>query len=100
MRRNIVPHSLASLTEIDLSPHRGMTVADVARRYRVSPERVRRWIARGELVGINTRDVRCGRPRWVITLEALADFESRRQAKSPPKKARQKKRTNFVDYYP
>src|SRR5689334_7248369 len=32
----------------------GLTVADVAARLRVSPDKVRKWIERGELVGINT----------------------------------------------
>ena len=32
----------------------GLTVADVARRYRVSPDKVRGWIARGELIAINS----------------------------------------------
>jgi hypothetical protein len=56
----------------------GLTVKDVARRYRVSPDKVRLWIARGELVAINTTATLCGKPRWVILPEALAEFERRR----------------------
>jgi hypothetical protein len=78
----------------------GLTVADVARRYRVSPERVRRWIANGAILAINRRDTRTGRPSWVITPEALADFERGRAATPPPKQVRRKKRTSLVDYYP
>jgi hypothetical protein len=44
----------------------GLTVRDVARRYRVGEDKVRGWIARGELAAINTATVMCGRPRWVI----------------------------------
>ena len=32
------------------NPARGYTVADVAARYRVSPDKVRGWINRGELI--------------------------------------------------
>jgi hypothetical protein len=78
----------------------GLTVADVARRYRVGPDRVRAWIARGELAAINTRDVRCGRPRWVVTVEALTAFERGRQATTPAPHPKRRKRTVAVDYYP
>jgi hypothetical protein len=78
----------------------GFTVADVARRYRVSPDKVRDWIRRGELLAINTRDVRCGRPRFVVTPEALADFECSRQAATTPPKTKRIKRINYIDYFP
>jgi hypothetical protein len=78
----------------------GLTVADVALRYRVSPDRVRAWIARGELIALNTRDVRCGRPRWVTTPESLAVFERGRQATPPAPAPKRKKRIAVVDYYP
>jgi hypothetical protein len=87
-------------TDTTPTPARGLAVADVARRYRVSPERVRGWIARGELRALNTRDVRCARPRYVIPPEALADFERGRSAGPAPKPPRKKKRTVRVDYYP
>jgi hypothetical protein len=77
----------------------GFTVADLAARYRVSPDRVRGWIARGELLAVNRRDVRCGRPSWVILPEALAAFERGRQSATPPKQKR-RKRSHAIDYYP
>jgi hypothetical protein len=77
----------------------GLTVADIARRYRVSPDKVRTWIRRGELAAINTADARCGKPRFVVTADALAAFEQGRQA-TPPKAAKRNKRTNLVDYFP
>jgi excisionase family DNA binding protein len=80
---------------------RGLTVAEVAQRYRVSPDKVRTWIKRGELAAINTADRRCARPRFVVTAEALASFEQGRQAAAPPPRPpRRKKRTNYVDYFP
>src|SRR5437588_28717 len=80
----------------------GFTVRDLARRWRVSPDRVRRLITSGELVALNTRDTRCGRPRFVVTPEAVADFERRRQAAAAPTppKPKRRMRTPLVDYFP
>jgi hypothetical protein len=78
-----------------------LTVADVARRYRVGPDKVRSWIARGELAAINTAAALCGRPRWVITPAALVAFERRRVGGPLPKPARRRRRPPAViDYYP
>jgi hypothetical protein len=78
---------------------RGLTVADVARRYRVGEDKVRAWIRRGELAAINTAAVLCGRPRWVVTHDALAAFEARRAGGTPPK-PRRKRKPPVKDYYP
>jgi transposase len=79
----------------------GLTVADVARRYRVSPDKVRAWIARGELKAVNTSTNLCGRPRWVISLDALAAFEKRRTGGPEPTPKRTGRRPAAVkDYYP
>lgn len=78
----------------------GYTVADVARRYRVGPDKVCGWITRGELAAVNTSTVLCGKPRWVILPEALAAFEMRRQGRPPPKPPRRKRRTTEIDFYP
>lgn len=91
------PH--ASLSTASLA--NGLTVRDVARRYRVSPDKVRAWIARGELAAINTATVLCGKPRWVVTQDALAAFEKRRAGGPTPKPPRQRKRRlAMTDYYP
>jgi transposase len=82
------------------NPGAGLTVADVARRYRVGEDKVRGWIARGEMRAINTATVLCGRPRWVVPVEALAEFERRRAGGPPPKLPRQRRRHAPVDYYP
>lgn len=80
-------------------PIRGLTVRDVAARLRVGTSKVRAWIARGQLAALNTADVVCGRPRWVVTPEALAEFEARRSSAPPPKPAR-RRRLAVRDYYP
>lgn len=88
-------------SDTPLSPAaRGLTVADVADRYRVSPDKVRLWIVRGELAAVNTASALCGKPRWVIPQEALSVFEKRRAGGPPPKPPRRRKRREMVDYYP
>jgi transposase len=78
----------------------GLTVADVARRYRVGEDKVRGWIGRGELKAINTSTSLCGKPRWVVMPDALAAFEQRRAGGPPPKPPRRRKATGLVDFYP
>jgi hypothetical protein len=78
-----------------------LTVRDVARRSRVSPDKVRLWIRRGELSAINTASVLCGKPRYVVLPHHLAEFERRRHAADPPKPPRRQcRRTAEVDYFP
>lgn len=84
-----------------LLPTRGLTVADVARRYRVSEDKVRSWIARGELKATNTATNLSGRPRWVISPDALVELERRRAGGPvPTTKKRKRKNTYEVDYFP
>jgi transposase len=78
----------------------GLTVRDLARRFRVGEDKVRGWIARGELSAINTAAVLCARPRWVVTPDALATFERRRASGPLPQPQKRKKQMEFVDYFP
>jgi hypothetical protein len=84
------------------TPARGLTVRDVARRYRVSPERVRNWIRRGELAALNVADLLAAKPRLVVTPDALERFERARQAAARPQPPprRRKRRTQSIDFYP
>jgi len=77
----------------------GFTVADLARRYRVSPDKIRAWIRVGELCAINTSTALCGKPRFVVTADALVAFEQRRHAGSPPK-AKRRRKAQQIDFYP
>src|SRR5262245_32351021 len=78
----------------------GLTVRDLARRYRVGPDKVRGAIARAEIRAINTATALCGRPRWVASPDALAAFERRRASDPPPLPKRKPRTTTVVDYYP
>jgi transposase len=78
----------------------GFTVRDVARRYRVGEDTVRKWIKRGELLALNTADRNAYRPRFVVTPESLAAFERGRSVTPPPKQPRRKKQSEEVDYFP
>ncbi len=85
-----VPHPCAA----------GLTVTEVAKRYRVSPDKVRGWIKSGELPAVNTGATLCGKPRYVVTADGLAAFEKRRSAAAPPKLVRRKRRGSVIDFYP
>lgn len=79
----------------------GLTVADIAKRFRVSPDKVRGWIRRGELHALNTSDIRCGKPRFVVTPDSLVAFERGRQAATPTTpKPQRRKQTHIIDFYP
>lgn len=78
---------------------RGWTPNELARLLRVSPDRVRGWIVRGELQALNTAATRCGRPRYVVLPHHLAAFEQGRRA-SEPAPPRRRRRRPAKDYYP
>ena len=79
---------------------RGFTVADLAKRYRVSEDKVRGWIRAGLLKGINTADVACGKPRYIVLPEALAEFERVRSTAPLPKVPRRRRPTDQIDFFP
>jgi hypothetical protein len=79
---------------------RGFTVADVAAKYRVSPDKVRAWINRGELAAVNVASARCGRPQLRVTPEALANFARARAAAEPRPAPRRRRRAAEIDYFP
>jgi hypothetical protein len=79
----------------------GYTTQDIANRYRVGLGTVLGWIRLGELRAINRAAARSGRPRWVITVDALAEFELGRQAETPTRGPRRRRRQPAtVDFYP
>ena len=82
------------------TPAPGLTVAEIARQYRVGEDKVRTWIARGELRAINTAARLCGRPRWVVSPDGLAEFERRRAGGPTPRPRRRRRQVGMTDFYP
>jgi hypothetical protein len=78
----------------------GFTVREVARRFRVSPAKVRTWIRLGILGAINTNPVACGKRRLIILPEHLAAFETQHATAPPPKPVKRRKRSQDTDFYP
>jgi hypothetical protein len=56
-----------------------LTPPEIARRYKVSPDKVLHWIRGGELRAINIASIPGGRPRYAVHEADLAAFEERRQ---------------------
>jgi excisionase family DNA binding protein len=71
---------------------RYLTPPEVAKRLGVSPDAVRGWIRSGELKAINVADLKKSRPRFRVSLEALAQFEKLRQVIPPPPVTRRRRR--------
>jgi hypothetical protein len=99
------PETLSPLTSAngqapDAAPACGLTVREVARRYRVGEDKIRSWIGRGELAAVNVASALCGRPRWVVLPESLAEFEKRRAGGPPPKKPQRRRKGTERDWYP
>ncbi len=92
--------TVTTTTSTSTSATAGLTIADVARRYRVKRGKVRAWINRGELRAINTALEPCSKERWVILPDALAEFERRRASGPLPKVARRRRPITGKDYYP
>lgn len=61
-----------------------LSVPQICRRLGVGPDKVRCWIARGELVGVNVGRFASRRPRWRIEEEELKRFLRARQSASVP----------------
>jgi hypothetical protein len=78
---------------------RGLTVREVAARYRLGKTRILAMIRAGELRALDLSPIHSGRPRYVIMPDALAEFERGRQASTPPKPAR-RRRSGVKDYFP
>jgi hypothetical protein len=84
-----------------IRPPAGYTPSELAVRWRISREKVLGWIHNGQLAAINTSRTMCGKPRFLVTPEALARFEANRQAVTPPKACpRRRKPRAIIDFYP
>jgi hypothetical protein len=78
----------------------GFSVADLCRRWKIGADKIRRFLAIGELVGINLASNVSGRPQWRITPESVEQFERRRSSAPPPKPTPRRRNLALKDYYP
>ena len=78
----------------------GLTPPQAAKRLGVSPDKIRAWIASGELVATNVAANGSSRPRWRIAEQDLVAFERRRQPEKPvPAKRKSRKAEGGVKEY-
>lgn len=75
------------------------TVKDVASRYAVSPNKIRKWVKAGALVAIDVA-TGGGVPRFRFTQEALDKFEASRSTRPPAPKPARKRRGKTSDAKP
>ena len=87
-------------TDAGLVAGRGLTTAEVARRYRVGEDRVRTWIKSGALKALNTADSTCAKPRFVVLPEHLAEFEAARSTAPAPKSPKRRRPSGERDFFP
>jgi len=77
-----------------------ITPPKLARLWGISPDKILVWIRSGELRAIDASTSRTQRPRYLIDLDDLADFEARRaETPSPKSKPRRKPETAITEYY-
>ena len=78
-----------------------LTPPQVAKQLGVSPDKVRGWIAKGELPATNVATGKGGRPRYRISETDLAEFQKKRQPSKPPVPAprRRKKDPNVIPFF-
>jgi hypothetical protein len=81
-------------------PPAGFTVADLARRWRIGEDKVRAFLRRGELAGVNVAANLAAKPQWRVTVDSVEKFEQRRSSAPPPPRARRRRRAEATDYYP
>jgi excisionase family DNA binding protein len=73
-----------------------LTPPQVAKRYGVSADTVRRWITSGNLRAVNVGEGK-QRPRHRVSAEALKDFDAKRPPRVAPKAPPQRRRRRQVD---
>jgi hypothetical protein len=72
----------------------------LAHRWRIGEGKVRGFILRGELIGVNVASDPSGKLQWRVTLESVARFERRRSSAPAPKPKRRQRPPATVDFYP
>jgi transposase len=75
-----------------------VTPPEVAAMWGISVAKVLRWISSGELRAIDASSKRKQRPRYLIDIEDLSEFEERRSTTPRPKSVPRRRR-QVDDYY-
>jgi excisionase family DNA binding protein len=77
------------------------TPPQLARRWSVSRSKVLRWLATGELRGIDLATRRGGRPRWRVPLDAVLAFEAAWPSTPIPASQRRRKAApaGVIEYF-
>ena len=84
-----------------IDTHPGYTVRDLAKRWRIGVDKVRKFLDRGELVAVNVADSHAAKPQWRIMHESVERFERRRSSQSTTAPQPRRRRTKaLVDFYP
>jgi hypothetical protein len=97
-RSDLVPREECGVADTD---PQGFSVADLCCRWRVGADKIRAFLHRGELVGVNVATNFSARPQWRITRKSVELFELRRSSAPPPKPPKRRRRqTNETDFYP
>ena len=73
---------------------RKFTPPQLAKLWGVTPEKIILWVRRGELRAIDACSRRGIRPRFLIDVDAIADFERSRAVGPPPPPAPRRRRTS------
>ena len=68
---------------------------ELARRWGVSAEKVRTWVRTGELKAVNGATRPGERPRFLIDIVDLAEFEARRLVVATPAAPRRRRRRDI-----
>ena len=76
------------------------TPPDIARERGVSPAKILALIRSGQLAAINMATKPNGRPRYLVSEAALADFDARRSVRPPtPKTRRRRRRLDTIEFF-
>jgi hypothetical protein len=78
----------------------GYSVADLCQRWKVGADKIRAFLRRGELIGVNIATNLAARPQWRITAESVERFERRRSSAPPPTPPTRRRRQQIIDYFP
>lgn len=74
----------AETPELDLGVRTKFSPREIAKMWGVGRERILTLIRSGKLPAINVAIKRSGRPRYLVSLENIKEFESRRIVLSQP----------------